>query len=304
MKYLVTGGSGFVGAHLTRRLLQRGEDVHVLSRPGAEAARLEQIASAGAGQLHVHRIGADLNSIRQLFDEVVPESVLHLASLNISQHRPEQIEDLVRSNILLPALLFDCFAEIGGSRVVNMGSAWQHFSGPNYDPVCLYAATKQSCEAFLTYYAAERNISSISLKLFHAYGPDDPRMRLLTALCRAALTGEPLPMSQGFQIVDYVHVDDVVEAVICADQRLQSGESRGALSYAIPSGRQLTVRDLVRIVETVAGRRINAQWGELPYKSREIMKPVSAGPILPGWAAKVSLECGIAALLRELRQAT
>jgi nucleoside-diphosphate-sugar epimerase len=244
---------------------------------------------------------ADLNSIRQLFHAVRPESLLHLASVNISQHRSEQIEELVRSNILLPALLFECFAEVGGSRIVNMGSAWQHFSGPDYDPVCLYAATKQSCEAFLTYYAAARNISSISLKLFHAYGPDDPRMRLLTILCRAALTGEPLPMSEGFQIVDYVHVDDVVDAIVCADLRLQSGETWGAVSYAIPSGRQLTVRELVQIVETVAGRRINAQWGELPYKNREIMKPVSAGAPLPGWTPEVTLELGIADLLRELR---
>jgi nucleoside-diphosphate-sugar epimerase len=107
-------------------------------------------------------------------------------------------------------------------------------------------------------------------------------------------------MSNGFQIVDYVHVDDVVDALVCADLRLQSGESRGALSYAIPSGRQLTVRELVQIVETVAGRPINAQWGELPYKDREIMKPVSAGPPLPGWTPKVALESGIAGVLRGL----
>jgi nucleoside-diphosphate-sugar epimerase len=225
-----------------------------------------------------------------------------LASLNISRHRAEDIGALVQGNILLPALILETLAETGGGRFVNMGSAWQHFSGPQYDPVCLYAATKQSCEAFLTYYAAAHRIPSISLKLFHAYGPGDSRLRLLNLLCRAALSGERVGMSEGHQIVDYVHVDDVVEAVLCADRRMQQHKDQIAESFAIPSGRSITVRQLVSLVERISGRRLNVVWGDLPNKPREIMSEMSCGRSLPGWTPVVSLEAGIRGLLEYTRR--
>lgn len=303
-RVMVTGASGFLGSYLARRLLaEEVTEVHAVIRAATDPERVRRLSDGdAAGRLRLHETGIDLAGIRQAVARARPDTILHLASLNVSQHHPEQVEELVEANILMPALLLECLAEAGGGRFVNMGSAWQHFSGPDYDPVCLYAATKQSCESFLTYHWVANRIPSISLKLFHAYGLGDPRTRLLTLLCRAVITGETLPMSEGRQVVDYVHANDVVEAVLIADGLLAAEEVTGAAAFGIPSGHPLTVRDLVDLVGRVAGRPVPVAWGRLPYKPREIMQAVSCGPTLPGWRPRVPLSEGIARLLGDMRR--
>lgn len=283
---LVTGASGFVGGHLARRLVAEGWDVHALVRPSSGA-------TPEGARRHVH--DGSTASMHSLVAAARPEVVFHVASLVVVQHRPEDVAPLVEANVLLGAQLCDAMAAAGVKRLVHAATSWQHYQDADYQPVNLYAATKQAFADLARYYAEARGLTAVALELFDTYGPGDPRPKLVNLLARAAREGTPLSLSPGEQVLDLVHVDDVAEAFLGA-ARVDTQEP--APAFALTSGARLTLRELVALFSRVAGRELPVTFGARPYREREVMTPWSRGRPLPGWHARVSLEDGLRALLR------
>ena len=182
--------------------------------------------------------------------------------------------------------------------LINTGTFWQHFQNDDYNPVCLYAATKQAYEMILKYYLETTALKVITLKLYDTYGPNDPRKKLFALLETAAKEQQLLKMSPGEQLIDIVYIDDVVQAFILAAQRLQKQNKTNHEIYAVSSGNPISLKKLVAIYENVSGNKLDIQWGGRPYREREVMKPWDKGKWLPGWRPKYNLEQGIARILQ------
>lgn len=288
----VTGATGFIGAHLARRLVAEGWDVHVIARLQSDLSMLRSIAS----KIKVYRHDGTIKSMREIVEAAEPDVVFHLASNFIAEHTPEDIEALIETNVTFGTQVVESMIVNGAYKFVNVGTAWQHFENKCYNPVCLYAATKQAFEAILTYYTESTCLRVITLKLFDTYGPDDPRKKLFSFLARVATEKEPVPMSPGEQLVDIVYIDDVVDAFFLAASLLEEpGESFE--TYAISSQNPIMLRDLVSVYSEVTGRSLSIEWGKKPYRCREVMVPWDRGRILPGWRPSVSLEEGIRKLI-------
>jgi nucleoside-diphosphate-sugar epimerase len=290
---LVTGATGFLGSHLVRRLEAEGHELHGLVRAASDPARVEALGERVA--LHVH--DGSTRGMLEVVGAARPDVVFHLACLAVSEHTVDQVEELVRSNVLLPTQLLEAMSAHGVRHLVNVGSAWQHFDDAPYSPVCLYAALKQAVEDILELYVESAGISAVTLKLFHVYGDDDPRPRLVSLLARALRSGTRLDMTGGAQWVDLVHVDDAVDALLRAWEMLEGGEVREGAAFAVSSGAPCTVRTLVDVFARVAGARPPVRFGARPYKRREILAPISMGVPLPGWKPRVPLEAGLRRLL-------
>lgn len=281
---LVTGATGFVGRHLTRALIARGWTVHALVRPTSTAP------VEGATP---HSYDGTTESLRAPLAEARPDVVFHLASHFLVQHRPEQVTGLIESNVLLGAQLAE--AMVGGDcrSLVNVGTGWQHYQQAAYDPVNLYAATKQAFESVLEYFVQARQLHVMTLKIFESYGPGDLRPKLLNLLYQAATSRQAIDLSPGEQQLDLVYIDDIVSAFLCAAERLRPGGVAAHERYALSSGRAIRLRDLIPLMEQVLGQSIPVRWGARPYRPREVMVPWSGGEPLPGWRPVVSLEDGL-----------
>lgn len=287
---LITGGSGFIGSRLARRLAHVGCDVHLLLRTHSSLRLLGEAASA----MSVHRCAEDPVAMLALLAEVRPDVVFHLASQFTASHRPEQVGALVDANVRFPAQLLEAMARAGISCLVNAGTVWQHFEQADYDPVCLYAATKQSFADLLRYYIEAEGIHAVTLELTDTYGPGDPRPKLLSVLRRIAVSGERLAMSSGEQFIDLVHVEDVVSGFIDAAIRLLATSSGAASeTFAIRSREPLQLRDLAALCERIWQHRLDIQWGGRPYRTREVMEPWRGGVTLPGWTPRIGLADGL-----------
>ncbi len=285
---MVTGATGFVGSHLARRLVREGWQVHILSRAGSrlpDKPEFTQITN------HVHD-GSTEGMVRCIA-EAKPDVVFHLASLFLSQHVTKDVEPLIVSNVLFGNQLLEAMKVNEVRYLINTGTSWQHYNNEKYNPVCLYAATKQAFEALLQYYVESGSIKVTTLELFDTYGPDDPRPKLLHLLEKIAVSGEALAMSPGEQMLDIVYIDDVIEAFLLAAKRLQSADSAIEEKYAVSSGKPVTLKDVVASFEEVTGKKLSIQWGGRPYREREVMLPWSLGNKLPGWVAEVSFEEGL-----------
>jgi nucleoside-diphosphate-sugar epimerase len=288
-KALLTGATGFIGGHLTRELLREGWELHLIVRSEVELGTIESVRT----DVRLYRHDGTTEQLLAIVAQVEPDVVYHLASLFLAQHTPEDVEPLLRSNVLFGTQLVEAMTRVGCWRLINTGTSWEHYENCDYNPVNLYAASKQACEVIFDYYLATTPLKAITLKLFDTYGPGDPRPKLFTLLQKVAAEGEQLAMSPGEQLIDLVYIDDVVRAFVMAAERLLAGQVGGHERYAVSSGSPLRLRDVVELYGRVIGKTLPVEWGGRPYRAREVMVPWNTGAILPGWRPKVGLEDGI-----------
>jgi nucleoside-diphosphate-sugar epimerase len=267
-------------------LAASGCEVHVLTRGTATVE----------GAFDSHIMPGDTEDLVALFGRIEPEAVVHLAALFRGVHSTADVVPLVRANVEFTAQVAEATAAAGVSSLVYAGTAWQHFAGASYAPAALYAATKQAGQDILRYYADSGAFSVVALKLFDTYGADDGRGKLLQLLTETDPAAE-LPLSPGEQLIDLLHIDDVVSAFMRALEIVREGP--GWHEFSLGTGRAVTIRELVKVVGEVRGQPLQVVFGARNYRPREMFEPWNAGEPLPGWAPRIGLEDGVRSLLKK-----
>lgn len=289
MRVLVTGATGFVGRHLTRRLVADGHDVHVIVRPTSNMATLGEVRS----EVVPHEFGSGADRMGRILEAASPDLVFHLASNFRAEHAPDDVASLVTANILFGAWLADAMSRRGPAALVNVGTSWQHRADAGYEPVCLYAATKQAFLDLLAYWQSACSLRVVTLELFDTYGPDDPRGKIVFLLVKAAVEGSGIDLSGGLQKLHLVHVADVVEGLLVAGRRLLGGASASGEVFVLDSEDPVSLRDLAKVVEAVCETPLRVNWGVRPYREREVLVPYSRGTRLPNWSPRTPLAEGL-----------
>lgn len=286
---LVTGGTGYIGSYLIRKLLEEGWEVHLLCRTGANFAMIKDIIP----QLTIHELTANPGNLNPIVKKIMPDTVFHLASLSPSVHTMEEIPSLIESNITLGTLLVEAMVSNGCFQLINTGTILQHYEGKPYSPVSLYGASKQAFQTILQYYIETTPLKVIHLKLSNVYGKNDPRPRLFSLFKKAILEQKSLEMTPGEQYIDLVYIDDVVDAFSIAALRFKRGMDAQQEEFLISSQTPIKLKNLVRIYEGITKLKVPVHWGGRPYRSREMMNNHSYGTPLPQWKIKTSLNEGI-----------
>lgn len=279
---LVTGATGFVGGHLVRRLVDDGWLVDALVRsPDTDLA----------AAVVTHPIPSPIDELIALVGEIAPSVCFHLATAFRGVHVPADIQPMVEANVGFGVALAEAVSQAGNCVFVNTGTVWQHYEARPYSPVSLYAALKQSFTDALKFYEEVAGLPIVTLELTDTYGPGDPRPKLLPILARAAREGTALQMTDGTQLIDLLHVDDAVSALLATAAGVPGA------TYGASGGETLTLRELVAKFEAVSGLSVTAEWGVRPSRPREMLTPWMVSGPPPGWAPEVSLDEGIRALL-------
>ena len=144
MKILLTGAGGYMGSHIAKRLAGNGYEVYgILRNTSAVPASLKNIK-----KIYRYEYSGQLYEIVR---EIQPEMVIHTAGMFLGEHTGENIQQLLNSNIVFTAVLTDAANQAGCRCMIQTGSYWQNYCGREYDPVNLYAATKQAAEDILEY---------------------------------------------------------------------------------------------------------------------------------------------------------
>lgn len=287
MKIFLTGATGYIGSQLAKRLLLEGHELAIVIRPKSNLKVLHKLLP----QIEVHIYDGSYASLFFALNTSKPELVFHIASLFIAQHKQEDVPQLIESNVNFPVQLLEAMNQLGIRQFINTGTSWQHFNNEDYNPVNLYAATKQAFESLLAFYVESQGLKVITLKLFDTYGPGDFRLKLFSLLRKAARTGETLSMSPGQQLLDLVYIDDVLEAYKLAIEQLSVIQK--SESYAVSSLTTISLRDLVKIYSETVDRKVHIEWGGLPYRAREVFLPWKNFNLMSGWRANINLEDGI-----------
>ena len=278
---LLTGVTGFLGGYTVRRLLADGWHVAAIVRT---SSRIDLLPASLREQIDFY--DADCMDLPKAVQSAAPDVVFHLAAHYTTVHTYDEIDTLITGNVTFGTKLLDAMDQNNVHNFVYARSSWQHYRDDSYEPVNLYAASKEAFDAIVKFYTAARGLQAISLTLFDTYGENDRRNKLLAILPKLAAEGKRLALSPGEQHVDFVHAEDAAQAFVLAGTYLMEGRSDLCGDYVISSGDSVTLREFIRRYEQLCGEKMPVDWGGRPYREREVMIPWRGGRILPGWERK------------------
>jgi nucleoside-diphosphate-sugar epimerase len=182
----------------------------------------------------------------------------------------------------------------GVRKFINTGTSWQHYNNEKYNPVCLYAATKQAFESLLEYYVEVVSFKAVTLELFDTYGENDTRPKLINLLHKISDDHIELNMSPGEQELNLIHISDVCNAYDKAIEMIENDFTENKhLKFDVSSDEVYKLKDIIDLFEKTSGKTINVVWGGRPYRKREVMNVWSGGNRLTNWKAKVKLSEGL-----------
>ena len=293
MRAIVTGGAGFIGSHVVDALVAQGDEVAVVD--SLVHGSRENVN--GGAELHVRDIREPLDD---LFDEVRPEAVLHLAAqadVRVSVERP--VED-AEVNVLATVGILEA-ARRHGAQVVfasTGGAMYGECEEPatedsTLQPLSPYGTSKLAAEEYLRSYNRLYGTRHISLRYGNVYGPrQDPHGEAgVVAIFLGSLArGEQAKIfGDGLQTRDYVYVGDVALATTSA-----VGQEAGV--FNVGSGRETSVLELYELCARVAGSDIAAE--HAPARLGELQRSSLSTELAArelGFAPMVDLEDGLRA---------
>jgi len=295
-RVIVSGGNGFIGSSLVKRLLGEGVEVHALVNENFQ--RLKTISE----DVHIHELRGELQSAVEIVDRVQPDTIFHLAAVYQEPVSADCVLSMINGNLTLGACLLFAATQCARQPVfVNTGTYWQFDRDAEYAPNTLYAATKHAFQDLLHFYRERNGVASVTLILYETFGGGDTRNKLWRRLVTAT-EGTRVPLSEGEQQFHLVHIDDVVNAFVLAAQMLHTGEPMEPL-YTLHSPSAQKLRPFVEELNRRAELGLELQWGALPYWEGQVFVPWQ-GQTLPGWTASVDAMTELVALASERKVAS
>lgn len=300
MKVLLTGAAGFIGSHVARELINAGCDVLAFERPDASLWRIDDILD------RVTLIQGDLyNSTDSLsaISMYCPDACIHLAwyaEPGKYLHSPLNVPALEASLRLMKELI-----ENGCRQVVMAGTCAEYDTDQGYlsedsstRPTTIYAATKLSLYLIGKQLATAAKINFAWARIFYLYGPYEDKRRMIPALINELLQNKPFPATQGKQIRDYLHVEDIASA-FCT---LVLKKAKGL--FNVCSGEPLSIRQLMETAGNIIGKKELIQLGALPYREWEPACIFGDNQRLCelGWNPRYTLEEGLKQVIEWWRE--
>ena len=300
VRVVVTGGAGFIGSHVVDALVVRGDEVAVVD----SLATGKRENMSGNAVLHVRDVREPLDD---LFDEVRPEAVFHLAAqadLRVAVERPVEDADV---NVLGTVRVLEAARRHSAQVVFSStgGAIYGECEGPavesaSLSPISPYGAAKLAGEEYLRMYNRLYGTIHVALRYGNVYGPrQDPHGEagVVAIFLGALAAGEQARIfGDGRQTRDYVYVGDVVAATLAAQGH------PGV--FNVGTGRETSVVELYELCRSVAGSDAEAvhEAARLGELQRSVLDPELAASEL-GFRAMVELEDGLHATWEWLQQA-
>lgn len=302
MKTLVTGGCGFIGSHLSERLLAMGHEVTIIDN--LACGRKENIKDFGNhSNLSFHQIDiCDREALSPHFSGI--DWVFHMAGLADIVPSIEQPDSYYQTNVTGTLNVVQCALNAEVKRVVYAASSSSYGIPDAYptpetspiDPKYPYALTKHMGEELVLHWAKTYKLPAVSLRLFNVYGPRSRTSGAYGAVfgvfLAQKLKGSPFTVvGDGTQTRDFTYVTDVAEAFIAAAQSDVSGEA-----INVGSGNHYSVN---RLVELLGGPVVHIP--KRPGEPNCTFADTEKIARLLGWRPKVTFEVGVKGMLDSIQ---
>ena len=283
LKVLVTGARGFLGSNVAARLVQLGAHLCAF-------ARQEPAEKNG-----VRWFSGDLSepaTVRALVREARPDIVFHLSGQTQASPDRALVLSSFRNNLTSTVLLLNELVEAGCQRIVTTASLeepglWNAESVPTSP----YGASKQSATAYALMFHALYELPVVIVRPYMTYGPRQRANKLIPSVTLSLLRGQSPTISSPDREVDWIYVDDVVEAIVAA------GRAPGVVGSTVDlgSGVLVPVREISRELQDLVGgpATVRLSSSEKAVGAHGRRAETECARKLLGWQAKTSLRTGL-----------
>ena len=324
MKILVTGNAGFIGFHVARRLLERGDTVIGLDvvndyyDPELKEARLrlldETARKTNSGYAFIRANLADKQAVDAVFSEYRPDRVINLAAQAGVRHSLTHPDDYVEANIVgFTNILEACrhngvehltYASTSSVYGANTTMPFSEHAGVDH-PLQFYAATKRANELMAHAYSHLFSLPTTGLRFFTVYGPWGRPDMALFLFTRNILAGEPIKVfNHGNHTRDFTYIDDIAEGVIRSNDQLatpnpdwSSDDPDPATSnapfriYNIGNNSPVKLSEYIEAIEEATGKKakkemLPLQPGDVPDTFADVSELVKSVGYKPATSVK------------------
>lgn len=297
-RVLVTGATGFIGSHLTRRLVEDGADVHALTSTVSSVYPTRLVDLRDRLTLHSGSL-TDRSAMEVVADVARPDVVLHLGAYTHVGKSWDRVDECVQVNVQGTVNLLQALARRGYARFVYTGTSEIYGDvdvpfredGP-VNPVSPYSVAKYAGERYCRMFVQGRGWPIVMLRPFNAYGPWQSPDRVIPEIIGRAVRGQPLRMTQGLQTREFNFVDDLVAGFV------QAATADGVVGEVVNlgCGQEISMRDLATTLLRLMGDPIVPEFGALEERPTEIHRmraDAGKAQALLGWQSQVPLEVGL-----------
>jgi len=266
VKVLITGASGFVGSNLARKIHKTREyDISVFVRKETDLWRIRDLLP----NLNLHFIDiTDAYEIKKKIEKIKPEIVYHCATYGVYSSQ-KNMDKMVETNIVGSMRLLQALENAKYlKKFINVGSFFEY--GPKQgsvkesdiaQPMTPYSITKLTQTILTRYFYLQKNLPTITLRIFTAYGMYEETGRLITDIMLATLRNKTLNISSLKPKRDFIFIDDVVNALLNASKVSTTGEV-----INIGSGKSHSVNQIIKIISKITNTDLKINYGQNPHE--------------------------------------
>lgn len=293
-KILVTGGCGFIGSHLVKRLLNEGADVSIIDRKGTKTWRLEeQLKNISIYEMDI----TDSRKVEICIKDICPEIVFHLAAYGVDSTQKEYIK-AAQINILGTINILNSLRDTGCKKFINMSSCAEYGNKKDImkedmypEPVSIYGSSKACATIVAHQIARENNIDIITLRPFGIFGEGEERHKIFSHIILSILEDKEVRLTSCEQLRDYCYIENIIDGlVLSAKSKLKCN------IFNIASGNIFHLKYYVNLIFKHMRTSRIPLYGIVESRKNEMWSPtadISNIHAELGWIPRIGLEDGI-----------
>ncbi len=299
-RVLVTGGTGFVGSHVVRRLVEVGAKVCATGRPSSEvsgkAGRLRGIEGIEKKDLDL----LDKGSVDNVLSGFMPEVVINTAAAVNTKQTSDILDEQIKGNFVTAVNLMEAATKYKVGKLVHIGSIAEYGDSisPFVETMREQAASPYSLGKIMATHAVMlcgrlSGMPTTVLRPAAVFGPmQDIGLMLIPNIIKSAIDGKDFDMNPGEQIRDFVYVEDLADGILAA------GASSGSDQqiFNLGSNKGYKIKDIATTVNRLMGDPIQVNFGAQQYRPLDVMEfymDSSKAKKVLGWEASTPMEVAL-----------
>ena len=272
-RVLVTGGSGFIGSHLTRKLVGLGAEVAITTKYDSVIDNVRVVDLWDKIKVYEADL-RNLGAVQRLRD-FKPDILFHLAAYNHVGDSFHNFEEALNSNMLASANVMEVFDDglerfvyISTSEVYGYQTDMPFVETMQPQPISPYSIGKYGGELYCRMKMEQMNRPMVAVRPFNAFGPYQSHRAVISEIIFKCLSGRPIDATEGRQTREFNYVTNLVDGFLLAAQQ----ETALGQLINIGSGDEISIRDLITTIHRETNSSSQLNFGALPNRDTEIWR--------------------------------